>query len=515
MKKYHVFLTILISIFLIPSLGYSKRGISVIEDLSHKSGKLGAYKALVIGINDYQDPKIPDLKSTVNDAKAMANLLSRKYGFSVDLMLNRQATRAKVIQKLRKLALNSRPDDSILFYYAGHGDIDRVLNDGWWIPVDATGGDPSTYLDNTIVQKVLRSMKSKHILLISDSCYSGTLFGQVRSIPSVIDDKYYLSLYNEKSRWGMTSGNKTPVSDQGSEGHSVFAYQLLKTLRNNTKPYISTHEIYARIAPIIANNSEQTPMCRPIRNTNDQGGQFIFVVSTDTTLPVENKVPSVSTIPQSTVDNDAIFWQSIQNSNDPSLFEAYINEFPNGTFVSIAKIKIRQLSTPKKSAEKNRSEVISMLKHMEVPPKRGRYIWDPTLRAANSGKKIVLFEALGKSDIVVAFARTPEDDSALYEIVIGGWGNTQSVIRKGRQTPHGGYVRVNRKQNPNAMISSYWDTYWVTVENGHIKVGKSAVHKSNAFLEWTDPNPIQNPQWIGFSSWDRKFSLRNIRILNE
>ncbi|MBW2681606.1 MAG: caspase family protein [Deltaproteobacteria bacterium] len=191
MKKYHVFLTILISIFLIPSLGYSKRGISVIEDLSHKSGKLGAYKALVIGINDYQDPKIPDLKSTVNDAKAMANLLSRKYGFSVDLMLNGQATRAKVIQKLRKLALDSRPDDSILFYYAGHGDIDRVLNDGWWIPVDATGGDPSTYLDNTIVQKVLRSMKSKHILLISDSCYSGTLFGQVRSIPSVIDDKYY------------------------------------------------------------------------------------------------------------------------------------------------------------------------------------------------------------------------------------------------------------------------------------------------------------------------------------
>ncbi|MBW2681607.1 MAG: hypothetical protein JRD01_12835, partial [Deltaproteobacteria bacterium] len=149
-------------------------------------------------------------------------------------------------------------------------------------------------------------------------------------------------------------------------------------------------------------------------------------MSTDTTLPVENKVPSVSTIPQSTVDNDAIFWQSIKDSNDPSLFEAYINEFPNGTFVSIAKIKIRQSSTPKKSAEKNRSEVISMLKHMEVPPKRGRYIWAPTLRAATSGKKIVLFEALGKSDMVVAFARTPEDDSALYEIVIGGWGNTQS-----------------------------------------------------------------------------------------
>jgi hypothetical protein len=28
------------------------------EDLNHKSGKLGAYRALVIGINNYQDKKI-------------------------------------------------------------------------------------------------------------------------------------------------------------------------------------------------------------------------------------------------------------------------------------------------------------------------------------------------------------------------------------------------------------------------------------------------------------------------
>jgi hypothetical protein len=111
-------------------------------------------------------------------------------------------------------------------------------------------------------------------------------------MPKVIDDKYYLNLYNEKSRWGMTSGNKTPVSDQGSGGHSVFAYQLLKELRKNEKPYVSAQEIYTRIAPIIVNNSEQIPLCRPIRNTGDQGGEFVFVTSRGLVVEEPRPVPS-------------------------------------------------------------------------------------------------------------------------------------------------------------------------------------------------------------------------------
>ncbi|CCK80702.1 conserved uncharacterized protein, DUF323 [Desulfobacula toluolica Tol2] len=135
-----------------------------------------------------------------------------------------------------------------------------------------------------MVQKVMKNIKSKHVLLISDSCYSGTLFGRARAMPTVIDDKYYLNLYNEQSRWGMTSGNKTPVSDSGSRGHSVFAYQLIKKLEKNTRPYISTREIYTDIAPIIANNSDQSPLCNPIKGTGDMGGEFIFVAQGTTTI---------------------------------------------------------------------------------------------------------------------------------------------------------------------------------------------------------------------------------------
>jgi uncharacterized caspase-like protein len=255
------------------------RGISVIGDLSHKSGKLGTYRALIIGINDYEDPNIPDLKTAVNDAVAMAELLKEHYGFHVKLLLDRNATKENIYRSLRHLASSTKSDESVLIYYAGHGDLDRTFNDGWWIPADAKGGDPVTYLDNTQVQKAMRSMAARHVLLISDSCYSGTLFGQSRAMPQVIDNHYYVNLYNEKSRWGMTSGNKTPVSDFGSGDHSVFAYQLLNELRKNENPYISIQELCTRVAPIVSNNSEQTPMCRPIRNTGDEGGEFVFVAS--------------------------------------------------------------------------------------------------------------------------------------------------------------------------------------------------------------------------------------------
>ncbi|MBU1343843.1 MAG: caspase family protein [Proteobacteria bacterium] len=293
-----LFFTILFcsTIFISVPQAVANRALKVVSDLDHKKGKIGTYRALVIGIQNYDDPKIPDLQTPLNDAKAISDVLQTRYGFEVETLLDHAATKKAMYDSFRDLSSRSKAEDSVLIYYAGHGDFDKQYDDGWWIPVDAKGGDPVTYLDNVQIQKAMRSMKAKHVLLISDSCYSGTLFGQAREMPLVINDKYYLSLYNEKSRWGMTSGNKTPVSDSGTGGHSVFAYQLIKKLKNNDKPFISTQEIYINIAPIIANNSEQTPLCRPIKGAGDQGGEFIFITTASTNQYQPKKI-SASQVP--------------------------------------------------------------------------------------------------------------------------------------------------------------------------------------------------------------------------
>ena len=116
MKKILGLIFLLISFFLSEFPADAGRGISVVNDLSHNSGKLGAYRALIIGINDYKDPNIPDLQTAVSDAKDMAELLIKRYGFQVTLLLDQKATKEAIYLALRSLASSTKSDDSVLIY---------------------------------------------------------------------------------------------------------------------------------------------------------------------------------------------------------------------------------------------------------------------------------------------------------------------------------------------------------------------------------------------------------------
>jgi hypothetical protein len=161
------------------------RGTRIIDDLRHGSGKVGTYRALIIDINDYQDPKIPDLNTPINDGRAMADVLEKRYGFTVKTLLNQEATLEGIYTALRSLSAQAKEIYSVLIYYAGHGDIDRQYNDGWRIPADLQSGNLTTYFDNVQVQKAIRCMRAHFVLLVSDSCYSGMLFGLAREMPPI------------------------------------------------------------------------------------------------------------------------------------------------------------------------------------------------------------------------------------------------------------------------------------------------------------------------------------------
>ena len=124
-------LPLLLSLLLCPSVLASRAIVKKAKDFEHGSGKLGSYKALLIGVDTYNDREIPNLKTAVNDARSIARVLRESYGFKTRLLLNEQVTRESLYKNLRKLAAESRPEDSILIYYAGHGDLDRQYNDGW------------------------------------------------------------------------------------------------------------------------------------------------------------------------------------------------------------------------------------------------------------------------------------------------------------------------------------------------------------------------------------------------
>lgn len=243
-----------------------------------KEMEIGDYYALIIGVDNYKG-EWAKLENAVNDAKAIEVLLKTKYKFDHFVTLyNEQATRTQIIKQLEWLMNNVKEKDNVFIYYSGHGEYKQQLDKGFWVPVDATSKTTAQFISNNDIQTYLGGIKSKHTLLVSDACFSGDIFrGETISVPYENSDKYYNKVHELMSRQAMSSGGIEPVMDGGKNGHSVFAYYLIKSLTANTKKYYDASELYSNIKIPVTNNSDQSPKFQPIKNTGDEGGQFIFI----------------------------------------------------------------------------------------------------------------------------------------------------------------------------------------------------------------------------------------------
>jgi len=240
--------------------------------------QIGKYYALIIGIDQYSGVWNP-LGNAVNDARAVENLLKSKYRFdSFRKLYNQEATREAIINQMEWLVSNVHEQDNLFIYYSGHGDYKQELNKGYWVPVDANTSSTSKYISNSDIQTFLGGIKSKHTLLVSDACFSGDIFrGSTVMVPFQDSEKYYKEVHQLPSRKAITSGGLEPVMDGGRDGHSVFAYYFLKILENNTHKYMDAGQLFDKIKIPVTNNSDQSPKFSPIKNSGDEGGQFIFI----------------------------------------------------------------------------------------------------------------------------------------------------------------------------------------------------------------------------------------------
>lgn len=88
---------------------------------SHKGIDMPRIEALIVGINDYGDPR-NNLNSCVADAAAMEGILREVYGFQrVTTLLDGDATIAGVDAALTALLAGATPEDRLVFFYSGHG----------------------------------------------------------------------------------------------------------------------------------------------------------------------------------------------------------------------------------------------------------------------------------------------------------------------------------------------------------------------------------------------------------
>jgi len=119
-----------------------------------------------------------------------------------------------------------------------------------------------------------------------------------------------------------------------------------------------------------------------------------------------------------------------------------------------------------------------------------------TLWLLQSQKTYVKFGVKACNDALLALSAQMDSSTFTYEVVIGGYNNTQSDIRPGfSQTPS------ISASTPGILSCTETRYFWVSYEGGFIEVGQGLDLGQRRILDWKYENP-HTVTAIGFSGWD-------------
>lgn len=287
--------------------------------------------ALVIGNNAYTDGV---LKNPINDARSMAAAL-RELEFEVQVLENADRTvmQRSIVDFGRKLR-----DGAVgLFYFAGHGM--QVRGSNYLIPVKASiESEDEVEVESVDVAYVLARMataKNQFNIVILDACRNNPF---QRSFRSVSNGLAAISAPTGTMIAYATAPGS--VASDGDSANGIYTSELVAAIR---KPGLSMEEAFkqARSRVIQRTQGKQTPW-----ESSSVVGDFFFKPAS------LNQVASLTPAAPATNDNAAeiAFWNTIKDSQDPRDFQAYIENYPNGVFNKLARIRISNLPDPNTKA---------------------------------------------------------------------------------------------------------------------------------------------------------------------
>jgi tetratricopeptide (TPR) repeat protein len=134
--------------------------------------KAGHFYALVIGIQKY-GPYPGALTTPDADADDISRVLFTQYNFQVQELKDKDAKRSAILTAITQYKKQLQPEDSLLIYYAGHGAYEH--DKAYWLPVDVESDDSPNKIISDDLTASIRQLKAGHVLVISDSCYSGAM----------------------------------------------------------------------------------------------------------------------------------------------------------------------------------------------------------------------------------------------------------------------------------------------------------------------------------------------------
>jgi uncharacterized caspase-like protein len=224
--------------------------------------------AVVIGVGEYDSRQIPRLRYATRDADAMYEFLTKSGGYAKDhvLLLTETSQTKPTLLNIKRalgdfLARRAGRDDMVLIYFAGHGapeiDVAGAESDGlskYLVPQD---GDPDSLYTSALpmdeIQRIFARIQAERILLLLDTCYSGTAggrsFARQRVRATGLNDQFLERLTRSRGRVIITASGPNEVAFELDElGHGVFTYYVLEGLQGkadrNSDGIVTVSELY-------------------------------------------------------------------------------------------------------------------------------------------------------------------------------------------------------------------------------------------------------------------------------
>jgi formylglycine-generating enzyme required for sulfatase activity len=268
--------------------------------------------AVLIGVNEYLDPKIPDLKYCVADARRVFETLTKHGGFDPQRVLlivddqpraHLRPLRMNLHRQIGDWLANCRPEDTVVVTFSGHGFVDSDTGEGFLAPADCEKDNlRATGFPTERLRQMLRDCAARQKLLILDCCHAGA----VRSGEPTGATSEELSQVFTKAQGLITlaSSRKDEVSYEWSaKQQGLFTYYLVEGLAGaadyDGDGVVNVDELYRYTfekVPLAA-QQELNARQRPVRVIGpDTEGVFALSRVTVVPRPLDTSLVAVFTV---------------------------------------------------------------------------------------------------------------------------------------------------------------------------------------------------------------------------
>jgi hypothetical protein len=170
-------------------------------------------------------------------------------------------------------------NDNLLVYYAGHGQLDPLTENGFWIPVEGSLDVESDWIAFSNINTLLtgRKVKAKSIMVLTDSCYGGAMLGRAGPPPDIMwatdedRNQNLIQKAQKRSRRVISSGAYEYVPD-----HSLFADLLKRALEENLYPMIDLEYLFYDKIYLQLRDIGLEPLSGRLAWGPEEDGQFVL-----------------------------------------------------------------------------------------------------------------------------------------------------------------------------------------------------------------------------------------------